>query len=154
MPGVYIVFWMKNSRCVEIPRMLRIDRKGVLYIGSSKKLKNRLRNLWISLQMARSRAKRKKYPHTFGPSLIYTGLIDRILDEELMICFKHFKNENYAKDQEKLALLKYTRYYGEPPPLNLNVGRKYFLILGLGEVGTSRLVPKLDADIKNALGVP
>lgn len=43
--------------------------------------------------------------------------------------------------------------FGEPPPLNLQVGREYFLILGLGRLSKSRLAPKLDQDLKSALGI-
>jgi hypothetical protein len=42
--------------------------------------------------------------------------------------------------------------FGEPPPLNLQVG-EYFLILGLGRLSKSRLAPKLDPDLKSALGI-
>uniref|UniRef100_A0A7J3Z561 Uncharacterized protein n=1 Tax=Ignisphaera aggregans TaxID=334771 RepID=A0A7J3Z561_9CREN len=58
-----------------------------------------------------------------------------------------------AEDQEKLAILEYTSRYGEPPPLNLQVGRQYFMILGLGELGKSKLVGELDPELRSVLGL-
>mgnify|MGYP000418552183 FL=1 len=65
--------------------------------------------------MARGRIRRKRYPHTFGPSLLYTGLHNIIRDKELWLYFKEFSVDE-AEYQEKRAILEYTRRYGEPPP--------------------------------------
>jgi hypothetical protein len=154
-PGVYIVFWIKDGEPVLIRRICGADQRGTLYIGSSKNLREELRGLWESIEIAagKKRYKRKKLPHTLGPSLIYTGLFQHIRDEDLWIYFKEFATSKEAEDQERRALLEYSRMFGEPPPLNLQVGREYFLILGLGRLSKSRLAPKLDPDLKSALGI-
>lgn len=150
-PGVYIVFWVKDGKPRSINRILGIDERGVLYIGSTKaSLRRRLRDMWRSVEVARCRIKLKKYPHTFGPSLLYTGLHELIADQELWVFFKEF-GENAAKKQEMSAILEYTRKYGEPPPLNLQVGRQYYIILGLGLLGKSKLKADLDPDLRSAL---
>ena len=165
-PGVYIVFWVREGRPVPIPRILGVDERGVLYIGSTGKSRNkdgkstksdeglrkRIRNLWISIEMVYDRRKRKRYPHTFGPSLVYTGLYKVIGVEDLWIYYKVF-NVCEAGYQEKLAILKYTNKYCEPPPLNLQVERQYSMLLDLGELGKSRLVDKLDPELRSVLGL-
>lgn len=154
-PGIYMVYWVRNGESVEINRILDVDRKGILYIGATRRrgLRSRLRDLRISIEMAKGIRKRKKFPHTFGSSLVYTGLVNRIEKEELYVYFKTYNKPEEAEDQEKLALLYYTRRYGEPPPLNLQVSRKYYIILGLGELGVSKLTRKIDPDLKCALGL-
>mgnify|MGYP000249114699 CR=1 FL=1 len=165
-PGVYIVFWVREGKPVPIPRILGVDERGVLYIGSAGKgkgkdvecaegkkgLRKRIRNLWISIEMVYGHRERGRYPHTFGPSLVYTGLYKVIGVEDLWIYYKVF-NVCEAGYQEKLAILKYTNKYGEPPPLNLQVGRQYFMILGLRELDKSRLVGELDPDLRSVLGL-
>ena len=165
-PGVYIVFWVREGRPVPIPRILGVDERGALYIGSTGKgkgkdvecargkkgLRDRIRELWISIEMVYSFRRRKRYPHTFGLSLVYTGLYKVICVEDLWIYYKVF-NACEAEYQEKLAIFECTSRYGEPPPLNLMVGRQYFMLLGLGELGKSRLVDKLDPERRSALGL-
>ena len=154
-PGVYIIFWIRDRKPIPIHRILGTDERGILYIGATRSkegLRGRLRDLWVSVQMVRGQRKRKKYPHTFGPSLAYTGLFNIIKDDELWVYFKEFSKDD-AEYQERLAFLDYTRKYGEPPPLNLQVGRYYFTIVGLGIVDKSRLVGKLDDDLRSVLGL-
>jgi len=121
-PGVYIVFWVREGKPVPIPRILSVDERGVLYIGSTGKgknkdekcteskkgLKDRIRKLWISIEMVYGRRERRRYPYTLGPSLIHTGLCRVIRVENLWIYYKVF-NACEAKYQEKLAILEYTR---------------------------------------------
>jgi len=153
-PGVYVIFWIRDGKPRPIHRLLGTDEKGILYIGATRRkgLRGRLRDLWVSVQMVRGQRKRKKYPHTFGPSLTYTGLFNIIKDDELGVYFKEFSKDD-AEYQERLAFLDYTRKYGEPPPLNLQVGRQYFVIMELGILDISRPVGKLDDDLRSVLGL-
>lgn len=153
--GVYVVFWVKEGKPRPIPRILGVDERGILYIGSTRSkrgLRERMKNLCVSIEMVRGRKEGRKHPHTFGPSLMYTGLHEVIGDDELEIFYKRF-SFNEAEFQERLAIFEYTRKYGEPPPLNLQMGRRYFMILGLGILGKSRLANKLDQDLKAILGL-
>lgn len=84
-PCVYVILWIRDGKPVSISRVLATCKKGVLYIGSSNNLRRRLRDLKISIETARDKRKRKEYPHTFGPSLAYTGLVRIILDDELYV---------------------------------------------------------------------
>jgi len=150
-PGVYVVFWMRDGKPIPISRILGTDERGILYIGATRGLKRRLKKLWNSIDAIRGKRKRKKF-HTFVRSLVYTGLLNIIKDDELRVYFKEFSKED-AEYQEKLALLEYTRKYGEPPPLNLQVGRQYFEIYGLSIYGESRYADELDDDLRSVLGL-
>jgi hypothetical protein len=152
-PGVYVIFWIKDGEHVAIKRVSKEDQRGVLYIGSSTSLRRRIKELWRSIEIAEGIRNRKGYPHTFGPSLIYTGLFHYIKGEDLWVYAKEFATKNEAEAQEKQALLEYTRTFGEPPPLNFQIGREYFLILDLVPLGKGRLAPKLDPDLESALGL-
>ncbi|MGC8983562.1 MAG: hypothetical protein ACP5KA_07430, partial [Desulfurococcaceae archaeon] len=95
--GVYVVFWARSGKPVAIPRIRGLDERGVLYIGSTagrRGLRKRIRSLWISIQVARGSRKRRKYPHTLGASLAYTGLHEMIADHELCVCFKVFSDQD------------------------------------------------------------
>jgi hypothetical protein len=125
----------------------------VLYIGFTKRktgLNGRLKDLWRSIRIAYGLLK-GRYNHTFAISLIYTGLISKIKLEEIFLWYKEINAPRDAEDQEKMALHEYVRHYGEAPPLNLQIGRKYFAILGIGELGKSKLAPKLDPEIRDAI---
>uniref|UniRef100_A0A7J3ZJG6 GIY-YIG nuclease family protein n=1 Tax=Fervidicoccus fontis TaxID=683846 RepID=A0A7J3ZJG6_9CREN len=164
-PGVYVVFWIRGGGPVRIPRILGVDERGILYVGSTGRgggderraksrrgLRGRIRSLWISIEMAYGRRERRRYPHTLGPSLAYTGLHKAVGVDDLWIYYKVF-GAREAVHQERLAILEYARRYGEPPPLNLQVGRRYFMILGLGELNRSRLSVELDPDLRSVLGL-
>jgi len=147
-PGVYIVFWWRNGKPVPISRVLGVDMKGVLYIGGTTgSLRRRLKDLWYSVRAARKGKHEWEYPHTLGVSLAYTGLLNIIKDNELAIYYKDM-DRSEAELQEKLAILEYTRRYGEPPPLNLKIGRRYTTIWNLSLKGKQG---KLDEDLREVL---
>ena len=156
-PGVYFVCWVRNGKPVPIQRLLSVDENGILYIGSTKAkagLRGRLRQLWNSVKKAREG--KGTGPHTFGPTLVYTSLISRnnrkgIKIDELVVWYKAYDDGRYAEAQEKMAIYEYTNRYGEPPPLNLRVGRRYLAIVGLAEAGKSIPAPKLDPELEKII---
>ena len=66
-PGVYVAYWVRGGRPMRIPRVLGVDERGVLFIGSTKGLRGRLRRLWRGVQVARRGVEVRKYPHTLAP---------------------------------------------------------------------------------------
>jgi len=46
--GVYIVFWIREGKSVKVLRIMATDERGVLYIGSTRDLKNDLLSLGYS----------------------------------------------------------------------------------------------------------
>jgi len=131
------------------------DERGVLYIGSTRDSENglhrRIKSLWNSLLMARGHIKRKRWPHTFGISLLYTGLIQHVKNEDIWVWFKDFDDPEEARDQKMLALLLYSRRYGEPPPLNLQVSRQYLVAVNHAETGRYRVARELNFEIEKLL---
>jgi hypothetical protein len=135
-----------------------IDRAGVLCIGSTKNLKSRLKNLkrYVinALRVARGKVTTiKEYKHTLALSLLYMGLAKKISENELLVCYKIFSDEKEARIQEALALYEYTKRYGEPPPLNLNIARHRLLILDVGMVDKSIITERLDFELASILGL-
>lgn len=116
-PGVYIVRWAKDSVPFQIGRLGDIDSKGILYIGSAKSLKKRIKRLWRGI-------KGRKPIHTAARSFIFTdnySLIDLNDIEKITITFD---THGEAKTQEWSALKFYGNRFKELPPLNLIIGRK------------------------------
>jgi hypothetical protein len=151
-PGVYIVCWVKGGNRVTIPRFLRDDKSGILYVGSAENLARRLTSLrnYILDAFRTARGEKSRYKeikHTLALSLLYTNLVKVLSEEELLIYYKTFESVDEARDQEALILYEYTKYYGEPPPLNLKIGRQYLMILGLGKLKRSKLVGELDPEL-------
>jgi hypothetical protein len=160
-PGVYIVYWIKNGKRRIIYRILRDDVLGILYIGSSSNLHRRLKEdlkgdlnaVYCKVMKRRPCTNTRRYKHTLTLSLIYTNLINEIHENELMICYKTFNSRDKAEMQEAMAIHEYTKRYGEPPPLNLNLRRKYIAIWGIGEYGKSRVSEEIDLELAKLLGV-
>jgi hypothetical protein len=152
-PGVYVVCWIKEGDVVPVPRILGVDKAGILYVGSTTNIANRLKSLLKTIRMARGENEKpsKKYRHTLVLTLLYTGLAERISSKDLLVYYKTFTNKKEAEIQEALFLYEYTRLYGEPPPLNLKVGRQVLVILNLGILGKSILAGELDPELTTLL---
>lgn len=114
--GVYSIHWFRNGGYVSVHRILRLDAKSVLYIGSASSLRKRLRTLVNALSdLYYGQPKRGK--HTFATSMAYTGIFKNIGLSEPRVCFKAFGSGEGAQYYESLALFEYSRRHGEPPPL-------------------------------------
>jgi predicted GIY-YIG superfamily endonuclease len=152
-PGVYVVCWIKEGNVIPIPRILRVDKAGILYVGSATNLARRLRSLIKAIRTARGENEKpsKKYKHTLAQTLLYTGLIEKISSKDLLVYYKTFNSKKEAEIQEALFLYEYTRLYGEPPPLNLKVGRQVLMVLNLGILGKSIITGGLDPELATLL---
>ena len=111
-PGVYRIFSLDNN---DIPRpmqrVLGIDNDGILYIGKSNNLNERLRMLWRVLQ-----PNYLATGHTFGINYKSLQVIqDAFPYDTLAIEFE----ENAEPAIFETALIEtYRQIYGEVPPLN------------------------------------
>jgi hypothetical protein len=152
-PGVYVVCWVKEGNAVPVPRIIGVDKAGILYVGSTANLANRLKSLLKAIRIARGENEKpsKKYRHTLVLTLLYTGLAERISSKDLLVYYKTFNGKKEAETQEALFLYEYTRLYGEPPPLNLKVGRQVLMILNLGVLGKSIIAGELDPELATLL---
>jgi hypothetical protein len=152
-PGVYIVCWIKEGNVIQVPRILGVDKAGILYVGSAASLARRLRSLIKAIRTARGENEKpsKKYKHTLALTLLYTGLAEKISSKDLLVYYKIFNSKKEAEIQEALFLYEYTRLYGEPPPLNLKVGRQVLMVLNLGILGKSVITDELDPELAKLL---
>ncbi len=115
-PGVYYIRWVNGrDKPVPIPRVLRKDAEGILYIGMTGQgpgsgLCTRLWTFWdkaCGRQGAHSGAKR-----------FLRNLSSRISVEHLEYCCRRLKTREKASELERECLKYYEKQYGELPPLN------------------------------------
>jgi hypothetical protein len=121
--GVYFVRWSGGGRPIPIHRLGGCDEKGILYIGSSEgDLRRRIRELWKAI------TEKNVKQHTIFATLAFCGLSDLVRLSELEVSWEVLGSPEDARRQEWAAIYLYCRKYKEPPPLNLNVGRKRYMV--------------------------
>jgi len=118
-PGVYIIRWCRNGEPVRIGRLRGEDSKGILYIGSTKSLRRRVRQFLKSLSGGSGRIR-----HTMAKSYLFFSLNEVIRINEMEITWIELNDDNEARRQEWLALKHYGKRFGELPPLNLQALRR------------------------------
>jgi hypothetical protein len=89
--------------------------------------------------------------HTVFSTLAFCELSDLVKSSELEVSWKALRSPEDAERQEWAAMYLYCRKYKEPPPLNLSVGRRKYMILGLGRLGETPLAPKIDDYVKSVV---
>jgi hypothetical protein len=147
-PGVYFVRCSRGGKPVAIYRLGGRDEGGILYIGMSKKdLRKRIGQCWRAIT-------RWAGQHTVFSTLTFCGLLDLVESSELEVSWEALKSPEDAESQEWAAMYLYCRKYKEPPPLNLIVGRRKYMILGhtrLGKAPEARLAPEIDDYVKSVV---
>lgn len=109
--GVYFIYSYNNNTPIKLNRVLGIDKEGVLYIGKSDNLRERLRMLWRVLNR-----KLKATAHTFGTKYNNNKKLEEAFPlKSLYISFRITTN---PKILESELLDKYFSKYGEVPPFN------------------------------------
>jgi hypothetical protein len=145
-PGVYFVRWSRGGKPVPIHRLGGCDNKGILYIGSSKRdLRRRIREFW------KATTEKNVEQHTIFATLAFCDLSDLVRLSELEVSWKVLGSPEDARGQEWAAIYLYCRKYKEPPPLNLSIGRKRYMILDLGELDEAFPAPEADDYVKSVL---
>jgi len=131
-PGIYFIRWSRNGRVVPIFRLKGCDNKGILYIGSAKKLRKRVHELWRGING-------KVEDHTIGKTVIFCKIFEVMKLNEFEISWEELETHQSAVGQEWTAIALYAEKYKEPPPLNLGIRREYFMVIGIGKIGKSRI---------------
>ena len=107
---------------VGIPRFLEKDKDGILQIGSSKHTERRRKYF-------RGAMEGKGYAQSEGKRLNlikkYTNFMGRHNDCKIQYSFKELGSEIKARKEEERLLKCYFKRYGEVPPLNNNLPKKY-----------------------------
>jgi hypothetical protein len=129
--GIYFVRWSKNGQPLYITRLRGVDHKGILYVGSAKKLRRRIRELWKGING-------QIEAHTIGKTIIFCKIFEIIDLDEYEISWEELKTHDDAIGQEWASIGLYAEKYKEPPPLNLMLRREMFRVWGLSKWGKSR----------------
>jgi len=113
--GIYFIYSLDdNGTPIESKRLLGTDKGGVLYIGKSNHLRERLRMLWRVLN-----PEYKTTAHTFGLKYnTYEILRKYFPRDKFAIKFEESKS---PKDLEKKHLEDYLNTFGEVPPFNSSI---------------------------------
>lgn len=116
-PGVYeIVALDEDGRPKPLSRVGDVDERGVIYIGRSKRLRDRLGTLWRMIY------KKNQTGHILGITYRKNPRI-RAVAPARQIAFRFMHCANYIEKEDAL-LRSYFRKFGEVPPLN---GRAEFI---------------------------
>lgn len=109
--GIYFIYGYKNKLPIKISRVLGIDNDGILYIGKSENLRERLRMLWRVLN-----PKLKATAHTFGTKYNFNIRLREAFPLKSLYVSYAISTEPHILESELLD--KYFLQYGEVPPFN------------------------------------
>jgi hypothetical protein len=119
--GVYIVM---SDR--PIPRIGGVDNVSILYIGKAKNLRDRLWNFWKETHTASEFL----WTHPSVAQIILDKPIHAILDiykyvGKLRARYSTPISEDLLDTAERALLFTYIQHFGEPPPLNLSLPKRW-----------------------------
>jgi len=122
--GIYQIRWAVNGKPQPISRANGIDKRGLLYIGSTKNLRRRIRNLWHSIRSG-------KRGHTVGRTYVTYNYCRKFKLDQLEVRWATLA-ENEAQTTESRLLGEYVTKYLDKPPLNISVKRPkaHFTLIG------------------------
>ncbi|MCD6222303.1 MAG: hypothetical protein J7K12_01285 [Thermoplasmata archaeon] len=89
-PGIYFVRWARNGSPVHIPRLGGQDNKGILYIGSSKNIRERIERLINAIVNDGKN-------HTIYKTKIFCSISKLIKLEEYEITWEKLKTHEEAR---------------------------------------------------------
>lgn len=112
--GVYRIRRVDNNGdAISIQRFLGEDEEGIIAIGQTKNIKNRLRGFYKVV------IEKKKYSHSEGLTVHLLRGIAKFKEEIESSNFQYaFRKVENPKEEEKKLLKDYFEKYGEIPPLN------------------------------------
>lgn len=109
--GVYHIRCIKDNKVIKINRVLGTDNLGILYIGKSDNLRERLRMLWRVLN-----PNLKATAHTFGTKYNGNNKLKKVFPLKTM--YVSFETTSEPKNLETKLLNQYFDKFGEVPPFN------------------------------------
>lgn len=143
-PGIYVSRWSKGGEAVSIGRLVNRDSKGILYVGSAKNLRNRVRRLCRGVRQ-------ESEAHTIFKTILFCKVFEAVSPSEYEISWEKLKTHEEAKGQEWAAIRAYAEKYKEPPPLNLGLQREHFSIIGIARIGRARIGYESDDFVSSAV---
>jgi hypothetical protein len=113
-PGVYEFRCVgKNGKPVSIPRLVRKDKEGIVYIGQSNDLHKRITGFWVTIQ------EEDFTRHAAGWTYVSMNFYPIFPPDRLRFRYKVAKNPSAV---ERGLLLPYLRKFMALPPLNFSRG--------------------------------
>jgi hypothetical protein len=109
--GVYFIHSYNNGHPAKLNRVMGKDEEGVLYIGKSENLRERLRMLWRVLN-----PKLKATAHSFGTKYNANKKLREFFPMKSL--YVSYRITSEPKTLEYELLDKYFLKYGEVPPFN------------------------------------
>jgi hypothetical protein len=120
-PGIYVIFGNPP-----IYRIRGKDKAGILYIGKARNLQRRLYQFWDGYHTASGFL----YQHW----TLAEKLLNRVIknNEDIYDCLAKLKfrvacpiSKSKIEKAERAALFAYIKHYGEAPPLNLSLPKRW-----------------------------
>lgn len=120
-PGIYVISYKKP-----INRLAKPDPKGIVYIGKSKKLRNRLWQFWYAQHPASGFI----WENPDIASKLTGKKLKKQKDVENILGSFSVKvaapiNKNILDIAERAVMYAYIRIYGELPPLNFSIPKRW-----------------------------
>ena len=120
-PGVYVI---RASR--PIARIGGTDRRGILYVGRASRVRSRVWNFWYCNHTASGFL----WTHPDIARLVLGGNIRSVTDVERKLCYLSARyatpiHGNQLARAERALLFAYVRAFGEAPPLNLSLAKRW-----------------------------
>jgi hypothetical protein len=120
-PGIYTI----SNRKI-IGRVGGDDKKGIVYIGKSKNLRRRVKNFWDGYHSAGGYL--YEHPIIAGKIMKMKIINEKDVDKgigKLKIRYATVTNLEELELAERALMFAYIRRFGEAPPLNLNVPKRW-----------------------------
>jgi len=118
-PGVYEIRCVSGrGKPFEIYRAYGVDEHGILSIGESLNLSDRLHGFWRTIQ-----PHTKRSSHAAGWYYVSLGYNHVFKKEKLQFKYKVTETKKQAQKEEFILLCKYRSQFLDLPPLNNNLGK-------------------------------
>ena len=110
--GVYKIYLFKNNIPYPIPRIIKNDTSGLIYIGCTNKqnLEVRLNNFLLSS------TKSKTNNHSGGNKISKSEVLKNLFSDGILM-FEVFEHPS-PLEEERTLIESYVKEFGEKPPLN------------------------------------
>lgn len=109
--GIYKLRWVKNKKPQSINRLFGTDNKGLLYIGKADLFTDRVIDLKKTLS-----PDYESSPHSCGRKINEIEILRKNIHFEDL--YVEIIPDNFPEKREGEELKKYTKTFGEVPPLN------------------------------------
>jgi hypothetical protein len=110
-----------NGNAYTLERLLKADKKGIMCIGHTSKMKQRRAQFVSAIKRASGHSEM---------NLVYylehcTGFKKKFKNSQFQYCFRKCSNVAKSKSEEEQLIKAYFKRFGEVPPLNSAIPNRY-----------------------------